>query len=100
MGMTDDVTVLREAETVYDDGTVVSIRLLSVPVSETFPMGIKYKYHYGEAGATNPIIRFDNHHGPHELHLDDETFEIEFPGFTLLTECFRTALPSEKRRDW
>jgi hypothetical protein len=41
---------------------------------------VKYALHYDVAGAPDPIVRFDNHHGPHELHLGPRTFEIEFPG--------------------
>lgn len=98
--MGDDVVVLKDEVSAYDDGTVVRIRLMRVPSSDRFPEGVKYAFHYGQAGADHPIIRFDNHHGPHELHLGPETFEIEFLGFEALNECFRAALPSEKRPDW
>nr|WP_241430620.1 DUF6516 family protein [Natronorubrum sulfidifaciens] len=40
-----------------------------MPESEKFPDVIKYAFHYSAAGADDPIIRFDNHHGIHELHL-------------------------------
>jgi len=98
--MADDVVVLRDEQTAYDDGTVVRVRLLRVPRSDRFEEGVKYALHYGAAGADDPIIRFDNHHGPHELHLGSETFEIEFPGFAVLDNCFRAALPPGKRADW
>lgn len=65
-----------------------------------FPDGVKYAFHYGEATAENPTIRFDNHHGPHELHLDSTTFEIEYPGVAPLYRAWRAALPPEKRVDW
>jgi len=67
--MSDDVTVLEDEIEAYADGTVARVRVLSVPTSERFEEGIKYAYHYGEAGTDDPIIRFDNHHGVHELHL-------------------------------
>jgi hypothetical protein len=98
--MGDDVVVLKDEVSAYDDGTVVRIRLMRIPSSDRFPEGVKYAFHYGLAGADHPIIRFDNHHGPHELHLGTETFEIEFLGFEALNECFRAALPSGKRDDW
>jgi len=98
--MADDVVVLRDEQTAYDDGTVVRVRVLRVPESDRFEEGVKYALHYGAAGADDPIIRFDNHHGPHELHLDGETYETEFPGFEILNECFRAALPPAKRADW
>ncbi|WP_435196294.1 toxin-antitoxin system TumE family protein [Natronomonas sp. EA1] len=98
--MTDDVTVVRDEQLAYDDGEIVKVRLLRIPQSDRFPTGVKYAFHYGEAGAEHPIIRFDNHHGPHELHLGARTFEIEFPGFVFLNDCFRAALPPKKREDW
>nr|WP_276220773.1 DUF6516 family protein [Halomicroarcula sp. DFY41] len=59
--MADDVEVLEDEIQAYDDGTVVRIRILDVPASEQYPEG-KYAFHYGEAGADDHIIRFDNHH--------------------------------------
>ncbi|MFC6941233.1 DUF6516 family protein [Salinirubellus sp. GCM10025818] len=98
--MGDDVTTLRDETNAYDDGEVVTIRFLAVPTSARFPRGLKYAFHYGVAGAERPIIRFDNHHGPHELHLGAATFDIEFPGLESLEACFVAALPPEKRADW
>jgi len=98
--MSDDVTVLEDEAKAYADNTVASIRILSVPESERFEQGLKYAYHYSLAGAEDPIIRFDNHHGPHELHLGPEVFEIEFPGLSELYRSWRAALPPEKRVDW
>jgi hypothetical protein len=98
--MADDVTTLREETNAYDDGEVVTIRFLAVPTSARFPEGLKYAFHYGVAGTEHPIIRFDNHHGVHELHLGAATFDIEFPGLACLEDCFVAALPPEKRADW
>jgi len=98
--MGSDATVLVDDGAAYDDGTVAAVRVLSVPKSDRFPNGIKYKFHYGEVGAENPIIRFDNHHGIHELHLGSDTYEIEFCGLEETYEIWRGALPPEKRNDW
>ena len=65
--MADDVVVLRDEQTAYDDGTVVRVRLLRVPESERFGEGVKYALHYGAAGADDPIIRFDNCRRVHSL---------------------------------
>nr|WP_249361465.1 hypothetical protein [Haloterrigena sp. H1] len=54
--MSDDVTVVRDEIEAYADGTVARVRVLAVPESEKFPDGIKYAFHYGVAGADNPII--------------------------------------------
>ncbi|QCC52812.1 toxin-antitoxin system TumE family protein [Halapricum salinum] len=98
--MGGDVTVVRDETSAYDDDTVASVRVLSVPTSEQYPQGVKYAFHYGKAGAEDPVVRFDNHHGPHELHLGSETYEIEYPGLEMLYEAWRAALPPEKRIDW
>lgn len=96
----DDVTVLLDREAVYDDGTVVAVRILGIPRSDTYPEGIKYKFHYSVAADRHPIVRFDNHHGPHELHLRSNAFEIEFLGLAPIARAFRAALPPDKRTDW
>ena len=43
--MGDDVAVLEDEIQAYDDGTVVRIRILDVPVSDQYPDGIKYAFH-------------------------------------------------------
>jgi hypothetical protein len=96
----DDVVVVRDEATAYDDGTVARVRVLRVPASDRFPEGLKYAFHYGEAGAEYPVVRFDNHHGVHELHMNGRTDEIDFPGLAVLYRSWRAALPVDKRQDW
>ena len=98
--MGDDVVVLEDEIQAYDDGTVARVRVLEVPESDQYPDGVKYAFHYGVAGAEDPIIRFDNHHGPHELHIAGQVFELEFDGLQPLYQAWRAALPPEKRIDW
>jgi len=95
-----DVVVLKDEIEAYDDGTVARIRVLAVPVSDRFEDGLKYTFHYGPAHAEAPFIRFDNHHGVHELHLGTDTHECEFPGTETLYRAWRAALPFDKRADW
>ena len=45
--MSDDVVAFVDLRAVYDDGTVVQVRILSVPESDRFPDGVKYGFHYG-----------------------------------------------------
>lgn len=82
--MGGDVTVVRDDGKVYDDGTIARVRILSVPASGQYPEGLNYTFHYGEAGTEHPVIRFDNHYGPHELHIVPSVYEIEFPGLATL----------------
>ncbi|MDL0125610.1 DUF6516 family protein [Halobacterium salinarum] len=98
--MGDDVTVLEDEIKAYADGTVARIRILAVPESEKFPDGVKYAFHYGEAGSEGPIIRFDNHHGVHELHTGPHVYEIDYPGLDAIYQAWRAALPAAKRPDW
>lgn len=98
--MGGDVTVVRDEQTAYDDGTVARVRVLTVPSSDQYPEGVKYAFHYGDAGAAHPIIRFDNHHGPHELHIGSDTYEIEYLGLAALYDAWRAGLPPAKRADW
>lgn len=100
MRIADDAVVIDDERVGYDDGTVVAMRVLEVPAWEKYSKGSKYKSHYGEAGADDPIIRFDNHRGPHELHIAGQIFEIKFPGVQKLYRTWRHALPPEKRVDW
>lgn len=76
------------------------MRVLSVPVSDRFPEGIKYAFHYGEAGADQPTVRYDNHHGLHEVHRGSVTEEVTFPGLHQRYRRWRRELPEEKRADW
>lgn len=98
--MGDDAVVLEDETVAYDDGTVAKVRVLSVPTSDRYPEGLKYVFHYGNAGGDDPIVRFDNHHGPHELHIGGGRFEVDFRGLRSLYRAWRAALPSEKRCDW
>lgn len=98
--MDDSVRVLEDETEVYADGTAARIRVLKVPKSGKFEEGIKYTFHYGRTGGDDPIIRLDNHHGDHELHLGDETYHIDFPGVAMLYRVWWAALSEDKREDW
>lgn len=95
-----DVVVVRDRRRGYSDGTLVRARVLAVPESDRFPDGIKYAFHYGHENEADPVIRFDNYHGDHELHIGAKTYEIEYLGLESLAKHFRAALPASKRGDW
>lgn len=93
---TDDVVVLEDETYRPGDGTVVRIRILSVPESEKFEDGVKYRLHYGTTDG-EVIVRYDNSHGVHERHtsagLDDE---YEFPGYEAVVDRFYEEIPLER----
>jgi len=84
----DDVRVLEDTERRFEDGTVLRVRVLDVPVSEKFPDGVKYRLHYGtDDGET--LLRYDNSHGVHERHTPDGLDEdYEFPGYGAVQKRF------------
>ena len=90
----DDVEVVRDRRREFGN-KLVRIRVLRVPESEKFPYGVKYAFHYGEKGADNPILRYDNHHGVHERHEGRTVDEIEFPGAEQLLRQFIHELPDD-----
>ena len=98
--MSDDGTEQENRRRVYDDGTLAKVRILTVPKSDTYSEGFKYSFHYTVIGADDPVVRFDNHHGAHELHLSARTYEFDFPGLTVVKACWVAALPAAKRDDW
>lgn len=84
----DDVRVLEDTERRFDDGAILRVRVLSVPVSEKFPDGIKYRLHYGTEGGET-LIRYDNSHGVHERHTDEGLDDgYEFPGYGAIQQRF------------
>lgn len=84
----DDVRVLEDTERRFEDGAVLGVRVLTVPVSEKSPDGVKYRLHFGsEDGET--LIRYDNSHGAHERHTADGLDEdYEFPGYDAVQDHF------------
>jgi hypothetical protein len=95
MAPDDDVEVEYDDTTEFD-GKIVHIRILSVPKSGKFPEGVKYGFHYGEKGADDPIVRYDNHHGVHDRHEGDSLEEIEFPGVEPLLRRFREEVEADR----
>lgn len=73
-----DVGVERDRRREFGD-RIVRIRVLRVPVSAQFPEGVKYASHFGEKGADDPILRYDNHHGIHERWHDGRGNRLSRP---------------------
>jgi hypothetical protein len=92
----DDVRVLEDTERRFADGTVLRVRVLSVPVSEKFPDGVKYRLHYGtDDGDT--LLRYDNSHGHHERHTADGIDDAyEFPGYDAVQRQFWAEVEAER----
>jgi hypothetical protein len=88
----DDVRVVEDTERRFEDGGVLRVRVLSVPQSEKFPDGVKYRLHYG-TDADETVIRYDNSHGHHERHTAEGLDEdYEFPGYNAVQRRFWEAV--------
>ena len=88
MAADDDVRVLEDTERRFEDGTVLRVRVLTVPESKKFPDGVKYRLHYGTEDG-NTLLRYDNSHGVHERHTSNGIDQgYEFPGYDAVQERF------------
>lgn len=96
MAPTDDVVVLEDETFRPGDGTVVRIRILSVPESDKFEDGVKYRLHYGTTDG-DTIVRYDNSHGVHERHTEEGLDEeYEFPGYETVLDRFYAEVPVDR----
>lgn len=69
---------------------MIKVKILDVPVSDKYPEGFKYAFHYGRTDDDTTYIRYDNAHGIHERHDGENTEELdEFPGIGALLRQFR-----------
>lgn len=98
----DEATlVLSESIDYPETGRLVRINVWSVPTSDAYPDGIKYRLHYGTtAGET--ILRYDNAHPRtkgHERHTADGVdTDYEFPGdYETVLERFRQEVENNER---
>lgn len=88
----EDVVVVFDRRRDFGE-ELVTLRVLRVPISEKFPEGIKYAYHYGKKNEGTPHLRYDNHHGTHERHEGEYVEEIDFPGYEPLLRRFVSEIP-------
>jgi hypothetical protein len=58
---------------------VYNVVAWSVPESEDYPEGVKYRFHYGTIDGQT-ILRYDNSHGVHERHTPAGVSIVEFGG--------------------
>lgn len=86
----EDETELIEDYTDYEAEMVESVTIRTTTDS-TYNSGWKYSLHFGEVGAEEPVVRYDNAHEDskgHERHTKDGVQIIEFPGMEELKERF------------
>lgn len=79
-----DVDVLF-GETQYEGNRIIRRKAMSVPQSQKYPEGVKYRFHYGTLDGET-LLRYDNSHSVHEKHEGENTEEIDYPG---LAELYR-----------
>jgi hypothetical protein len=102
--MPEDETTLLVSESIDfpETGRIARIKVWSVPASEAYPDGVKYRLHYGTTDGET-VLRYDNSHAEtkgHERHTRDGVDEgYEYPGrYRALLERFRTEV-SEYEHD-
>ncbi|ELY38597.1 toxin-antitoxin system TumE family protein [Halalkalicoccus jeotgali] len=83
----DEATlILSESLDFPETGRIVRMNVWSVPASDAYPDGIKYRLHYG-TGEGETILRYDN-----------STYE--YPGdYKAVLERFRTEVENHERTD-
>lgn len=81
-----------------EDGYVLRIKVLSVPESDSYPEGIKYRMHFGTIDG-DTLLRYDNSHGVHERHSPEGIEEIDFPGFEVLYRRFKNEIDHDWEED-
>jgi hypothetical protein len=64
-------------ETHLEGAHVYNVVAWSVPETEAYPEGIKYRFHYGTVDGET-ILRYDNSHGVHERHTAAGVSIVEF----------------------
>lgn len=98
----DDATLLLNESIDYPEtGRLVRINVWSVPESDAYPDGIKYRLHYGTTDGET-ILRYDNAHPRtkgHERHTSDGIDpDYEYPGeYTALLQRFRKEVKTHER---
>jgi hypothetical protein len=96
----DEATLILRDTIDYPEDRIVRITVWSVPESDAYPDGIKYRLHYGTtAGET--ILRCDNSHAEtkgHERHTADDVETYEYPGdYVTLLDRFREEVEEYER---
>ncbi|MCH7873668.1 MAG: hypothetical protein IH965_00020 [Gemmatimonadetes bacterium] len=77
----------------FEDGNRYEMLAWSIPESEEYPEGIKYRFQYmDEDGST--LLRYDNSHhregvGMHHRHTSDSVEGMEFEGLTTHIRRFK-----------
>ncbi|ADJ16967.1 hypothetical protein HacjB3_18278 (plasmid) [Halalkalicoccus jeotgali B3] len=100
----DEATlILSESLDFPETGRIVRMNVWSVPASDAYPDGIKYRLHYG-TGEGETILRYDNSHADtkgHERHTADGVDgTYEYPGdYKAVLERFRTEVENHERTD-
>lgn len=93
-------TVYEDSDSFADD-TRYEMVALSIPTSEDYPEGIKYRFQYmDEDGHT--LLRFDNfpdHPGVdrHHYHTPDGVCNIEYTGLTDHVQTFYDEMDERRR---
>lgn len=95
-------SVIYEDSDTFEDGTRYQMIATTVPISEDYPEGIKYRFQYmAEDGRT--LLRWDNFPdhpgvGRHHCHTPDDVYDIEYTGLDDLVRRFYDEVDTRRHR--
>lgn len=95
-------TVYEDSDT-FPDGTRYEMVALSVPSSDDYPEGIKYRFQYMDANGQT-LLRFDNFHDHpgvdrHHYHTPDGVYDdIEYTGLKDHVQTFDDEMEARRTR--
>ncbi|HXH73846.1 MAG TPA: DUF6516 family protein [Bacteriovoracaceae bacterium] len=73
----------------FETEAVVELKIWSIPVSKSFPEGIKYALFCVNKEFNEIVVGFDNHHPKgHHMHIGSEESEYSFESVDRLIKDF------------
>ena len=95
-------TIIYEDEDAFDDGSRYEMIATSVPTSEDYPEGVKYRFQYMAADGRT-LLRFDNFPDHprvdrHHYHTPDGVADdIEYTGLADHIRLFQSEIAQRRR---
>lgn len=82
---------------VEEDGSIIEVKIWSVPSSSLYPGGVKYSLVYIQGGSR--MLGYDNAHGHHHRHYLRKSEPYRFTNIQTLFRDFRRNLKRIRREE-